>query len=147
MPQLAPWVISSLWFNCCCGAHGAHGLAGSKSDGDLVLVAVLVAGLDADDERHRLALVWSSSCRDVGRRVLRVVGRELTGRARTCTGRRRSVGALHCASVAAVLAHPRLDLRAGEHRAADRVVGIVGLAALPPGVVALSDVGADRRGR
>jgi hypothetical protein len=22
IPQLAPWVISSLWFHCCCGSHG-----------------------------------------------------------------------------------------------------------------------------
>ena len=29
MPQLAPWVISSLWFQPSCGAHGVHGFAGS----------------------------------------------------------------------------------------------------------------------
>ena len=28
MPQLAPWVISSLWLNCGCGAHAAHALPG-----------------------------------------------------------------------------------------------------------------------
>ncbi len=31
MPQLAPWVISSLWLNCGCGAHGSHGSPGWKS--------------------------------------------------------------------------------------------------------------------
>src|SRR2546430_7160612 len=31
MPQLAPWVISSLWSNCGCGAHGSHGLSGWNS--------------------------------------------------------------------------------------------------------------------
>jgi len=30
-------------------------LAGLVQNGDLVLIAVLIAGLDADDERHRLA--------------------------------------------------------------------------------------------
>ena len=30
MPQLAPWVISSLWFHPFCGAQGAHGLLGSN---------------------------------------------------------------------------------------------------------------------
>src|SRR3954451_7629991 len=28
IPQLAPWVISSLWLNCFCGAHAFHGLPG-----------------------------------------------------------------------------------------------------------------------
>jgi len=28
--SLAPWVISSLWSNCGCGAHGSHGLPGWK---------------------------------------------------------------------------------------------------------------------
>ena len=27
-PQLAPWVISSLWFHCGCGAHAAQALPG-----------------------------------------------------------------------------------------------------------------------
>src|ERR1700757_927599 len=31
MPQLAPWVISSLWLNCGCGAHGSHALPGWNS--------------------------------------------------------------------------------------------------------------------
>ena len=31
IPQLAPWVISSLWLNCGCGAHGSHGSPGWKS--------------------------------------------------------------------------------------------------------------------
>ena len=30
-PQLAPCSITSLWFHCCCGAHGCQGLPGSKS--------------------------------------------------------------------------------------------------------------------
>ena len=29
IPQLAPWVISSLWFQPSCGAHGVNGFAGS----------------------------------------------------------------------------------------------------------------------
>ena len=29
MPQLAPWLISSLWFQPGCGAHGAQGRSGS----------------------------------------------------------------------------------------------------------------------
>src|SRR3954470_20116221 len=28
IPQLAPWVIRSLWLNCLCGAHAFHGLPG-----------------------------------------------------------------------------------------------------------------------
>src|SRR3954471_13803415 len=28
MPQLAPWVIRSLWLNCGCGLQGAHGFPG-----------------------------------------------------------------------------------------------------------------------
>jgi hypothetical protein len=28
IPQLAPWVISSLWSHCGCGAHALHGLPG-----------------------------------------------------------------------------------------------------------------------
>src|SRR4030088_1747118 len=31
MPQLAPWVISSLWLNWGWGAHGSHDLPGWKS--------------------------------------------------------------------------------------------------------------------
>ena len=31
IPQLTPWVISSLWFHCGCGSHAVHGLAGSYS--------------------------------------------------------------------------------------------------------------------
>src|SRR5215212_700406 len=31
IPQLAPWVINSLWLNCLCGAHAAHGLPGWNS--------------------------------------------------------------------------------------------------------------------
>src|SRR5687768_11081462 len=29
IPQLAPWVISSLWFHWVCGAHAVQGFAGS----------------------------------------------------------------------------------------------------------------------
>ena len=31
IPQLAPCVISSLWFHCGCGAHGCQGLPGWNS--------------------------------------------------------------------------------------------------------------------
>ncbi len=31
IPQLAPWVISSLWFHCSCGAHALQSLPGWKS--------------------------------------------------------------------------------------------------------------------
>ena len=30
IPQLAPWVISSLWSNCGCGSHAVHGWSGWK---------------------------------------------------------------------------------------------------------------------
>src|SRR3712207_8723083 len=48
-------------------------LVGLEERGDLVLVAVEVAGLEADDERDGHALVGRGR-RDVGRRSGRVVG-------------------------------------------------------------------------
>ncbi len=72
MPQLEPWVISSLWFQPLLRRPRRPRLLGVEEDGDLVLVAVLVAGLDADDERHLSALVGVRRG-DVRGRVLRVV--------------------------------------------------------------------------
>ena len=90
---------------------------------DLVLVADADTGLQADDERHLSAGVGRRRG-DVGRRRLGIVGlqagwhgvrrpiQELDGR--------RTVALLVLRPLAAC---PRLDLRPGEHRPADRRVG------------------------
>ena len=103
---------------------------------DGVLVAVDVAGLLADDERHLLAgLRLGGRDRRGRRRVLRVVGLQDV-RARDAghadadsRGAYRGVQELSLrrlvtlAVLRAGLALPRLDLRAGEHRTAKRMVG------------------------
>ena len=88
-------------------------------DRDLVLVAVLVAGLDAHDVGNRLALVRGRRG-DVGRRVVRVVVGERAAGGLVAVLVARRLVALRVGRRG--LAHPRLHLRAGEHGAA---VGVV----------------------
>ena len=118
MPQLAPWLISSLWFHCDCGPCGPR-LGRVVQDCDVVLVAVLVAGLDSHDVRDGLALVRRGR-RDVRGRIRGVVIGERAGGV-ACTGTDRSGAG--CTGVhRARLALPRLDLWTGEDGAA---VGVI----------------------
>ncbi len=96
-------------------------LAGLEQGDDLVLVAILVAGLLAHDEGDAHALVGRRRV-DVVRRLRRVVRGEATALARLVEEAvlRRFVALLVAGGL---LAAPRLDLRAREHGAA---VGMVG---------------------
>ena len=117
-------------------------LLGLVEDGDLVLVAVLVARLDADDERDRHALVGRRRG-DVGRRALRVVGGELPGHLRLVlklVGR----GLVALGVDGAGLADPGLDLRPREDRPAVRVVGDDDARARCAGCARGQDVAAER---
>ena len=99
---------------------GGPRLPGLEERRDLVLVTVLVAGLDPDDEGDRGAGLGGGRG-DVVRRVLRVVRLEsaaVRGHVLVLVGR--LLVALR--ALRAVQAAPRLDLRAGEHRAAVCVV-------------------------
>ncbi|MTD44779.1 hypothetical protein GKE82_10875 [Conexibacter sp. W3-3-2] len=102
---------------------------GIVQGGDPVLVAVLVAGLDAHDERDGAPAVGRGGAQ-VARRARRVVRPEAAVAAVEQLVARRLV-ALRVAG--AGLAGPGLDLRSGEHRAAvgvpdepDRRAGAVG---------------------
>ena len=97
-------------------------LAGLVERRDPVLVAVDVAGLDPDDERHVDARVGGRG-RDVGRRVRRVVGLKLLrGRVRRLVevGEARRLVALGVDRRR--LALPWLQLRPREHRTAAGMV-------------------------
>src|SRR6266511_4244019 len=99
---------------------GRPPLAGLVENRDLVLVAVLISGLDPDDERHRLAGLRRRRG-DVRRRVLAVVGVKLAVHGRlvlVLIGRWR----IALRSLGVVLADPGVYLRAGEDRASGRVV-------------------------
>ena len=106
--------------NPSCGSHARERLGRVVQDRDLVLVAVLVAGLDPHDVGNGLALVRGRRG-DVGRWVVRVVVGE------RATGRLVAVLVAHGLVALRVgrrgLADPGLYLRSGEHRAAVRVVG------------------------
>src|SRR5690348_7959150 len=99
------------------------GLARLEEDGDLILVAVLVAGLDADDVGDRLPVVGRGARDARGwRRVARVIAFELTGESVLVfvfVGRRRVALRVGRGRVGA---NPGLHLRTGEHGAA---VGVV----------------------
>ncbi len=91
--------------------------------GDLVLVTRDVAGLDADDERHRGAVLGGDG-RNVTRLVLEVVALQadlerIGGLVLVRVGRLLVALPVH----RLLLAFPRLDLRAGEDGAALRVIG------------------------
>ena len=96
---------------------------GGEKHGDLVLIAILVPGLDTDDVRHRAPVVGSRACHVLRwRRVVGVVGVELS-RCRVLVLVRVRGGQVALRVGRARLARPWLDLRPGEHRPADRVVG------------------------
>ena len=131
-------MITSRRLNCGCGRVGRPRLVRVEERRDRVLVAVEVAGLEADDERDRDALGRGRRLDlRLGRRVLRVVGLKGAGAVGARAGdaaaaRRRALGQVEelearrlvaLRVLRALLAGPRLDLRAGEDRAADRVVG------------------------
>jgi hypothetical protein len=101
----------------------APGLARSEQCGDLVLIAIFVAGLHADDEWH-------------GRSGLRRGRGDVRGRARRIVRLQAVLGGVGRLVVVAVgnrlvaggvdrpgLAAPRLELGSAEDRASDRVVG------------------------
>jgi hypothetical protein len=121
-------------------------LARLEEHRDLVLVAILVAGLDADDEGDRLPVVGRRRG-EIGRRFAGVVGRELAGDrgfVLVRVGRRRI--ALRVAGVA-VLAQPRVHLGTGEHGPADRMIDDRDLTAQRTGRFDLEHVRAECQSR
>ena len=124
------------------------GLARLEEDRNLVLVAVLIAGLDAHDVRHRLAVVGRGRGHfTLARRARGIVGFELASRRRLVfigVGSGRVALGVDCIGV---LAHPRLDLRSREHRPAVRVVDDRRVAARLPRRFGAEHVGTDREAR